>query len=185
MLERACLGDEVARRWIFERHAPRVARVLARLVGGSAEIADLVQEVFLAGFQRLDRVEDASKLGAWLAGIAVNKAHHARRARRRKWWLSFLPPSDVPPMVSRGAPLEVRETVRATEAVLARLDDEERAVLVLRFIEGMTINEIAVACEVAPATVKRRIQRARGDFVALAREDARLSIWTGGADEPE
>jgi RNA polymerase sigma-70 factor (ECF subfamily) len=183
LLARAKRQDHAAQTAIFRRHAGHVASVLANFRVRADDLPDVVQEVFHAAFKSLDRVEDASSLRPWLTGIAVHKARHALRARRRRWWLWLASPAELPSPLSHDAPPEVRDAVRATDAALASLDEEERIAFVLRFLEGMTIEEIATALDVSPATVKRRIARARREFMALARRDPRLSGWVEPADE--
>jgi len=183
-VSRAQRGDAAAQTWLFESHARYVASVLANLRVPSAELPDLIQEVFLVALRSLDRLDEPSALRAWLVGIAVNKAKTAARARRRKWWLRFVEPEELPALVSEDAPTEVREAVRATHAVLATLEDEHRIAFVLRYLEGLTIDEIAVACEISPATVKRRVSAARSAFVERAKVDARLDRWTAEEERP-
>lgn len=177
-VQRALDGDRAAQQWLFEANARYVTSVLANLRVPNADLPDLVQEVFASAFRSLDRLHDASRLRAWLVGIAVRKAMAAGRARRRKWWLSFFEPADVPTLVAEDAPADVREAVRATHTILATLDEELRVVFVLRYLEGLTVDEIAIACEVSPATVKRRISAARASFMERARLDPRLERWT-------
>lgn len=178
LLVRAKAHDRAAQSAIFHLHARHVSSVLANLSVRVDDLPDVVQEVFHTAFQSLDRVEDPSALRHWITGIAVNKARHALRSRRRRWWLWLMPPAEIPAPVAHDTPPEVRDAVRATEAALSRLDEETRVAFVLRFLEGMTIDEISATLELSPATVKRRIGAARSAFMALARRDPRLAAWT-------
>lgn len=176
-ITRAQEGDRAAQTWLFEAYGLHVASVLANLRVPGPDLPDLVQEVFEVAFKKLDRLESPSVLRAWLAGIAVNKAMAAARARRRKWWLRFVEPDEVPALVSHDAPAETREAVRATHAILATLDEDERVAFVLRYLEGMTLEEVAAACSVSLATVKRRVSKARATFMERAALDPRLERW--------
>jgi len=173
-------GDAGAQAQIFDRHAPHVARVLARILGTERELADLVHDVFVMAFRDLARLSDENALKAWLSAIAVNTARGHIRRRSRRRWLRFFAPEDMPEAPSGAADEETREAVRATYAVLERMDPEERIPFALRFIEGMELTEVASACGVSLATIKRRLGRAEAAFLEGARAHAVLESWISG-----
>src|SRR5690242_7853663 len=73
-------GDPAARRLLFERHAPHVARVLARLLGPDGELADLVHDVFLMALRDLAHLNEPAALKAWLTSVTVYVARgHIRK----------------------------------------------------------------------------------------------------------
>ena len=74
-----------------------------------------------------------------------------------------------------------REALRATYRVLDRLTVEERAVFTLRYLDGMELTQVAVACDCSLATVKRRLSRAMARFAALATHEPALGPWLGHA----
>ncbi len=180
-LVRAALRSEpAARTQIFDRHARHVARVLVRILGPDQEIADLVQDAFVNAFRDLARLDDPSSLKAWLTAIAVNVARGHIRHRSRRRWLRFFAPDDVPETPGPFADDETREATRATYAILKRMDADESIAFALRFIDGMELTEVASACGVSLATIKRRISRAEDVFVKEAREQEVLSRWIEG-----
>jgi RNA polymerase sigma-70 factor (ECF subfamily) len=61
--------------------------------------------------------------------------------------------------------------------VLDNMPDAERVVFALRYVDGMELSPIAVACEISLATVKRRLARAEQRFAAAARRDNVLRAW--------
>lgn len=165
---------------LFDRFSPAVERTLVRILGGDAEVAALLNEVFLRALRRIDRVVDAEALGAWLTRIAVFTAREHIRAKRRRRWLVFLPPEEIPEPISVEAPTEIRETVTRLYRALDALTVDERLTFSLRYIEQMELAEVARACDVSLATAKRRLLRAEGRFLAMSRRDPLLSGWLEG-----
>jgi RNA polymerase sigma-70 factor (ECF subfamily) len=173
-------GDEAARRLLFDRHALHVTRVLARLLGADGELADLVHDVFLMALRDLHGLRDPSSLKAWLTTLAVHLArgHIRRKARRR--WLRFVAPRDLPDAPAPTADGDVRDATRRVYRVLDTLAEDERIAFALRFVDGMELTDVAEACGVSLATIKRRLDRAEALFVARARKDVVLSGWLEG-----
>jgi RNA polymerase sigma-70 factor (ECF subfamily) len=170
-------GDAAARTELFDRYAVHAQRVLARVLGHDADLADLLHEVFARGLARIDRIEDPAALKGWLTAIAVFTAREHIRRRMRNRWLRFLASEDLPDLPASGADEELRESLRKTYAVLDRLGVDDRIAFSLRFIEGLDLGEVAVACDASLNTIKRRLARAEKRFVALARREPALHDW--------
>jgi RNA polymerase sigma-70 factor (ECF subfamily) len=173
-------GDPRARAALYDRHADHVHRVLYRLLGFDRDLADLHHDVFVRALVSLPRLSDPSALKGWLTMIAVHVARSAIARRRRRAWLWFLPPEELPEADSGDATPEVRDALQATYEVLDRLPVDERIAFALRFIDGMELTEVAEACGVSLATVKRRLARAGERFEAVARRDPVLETWLEG-----
>ncbi len=176
-------GHPAAPTVLFDRHAPRVQRVLVRTLGFDPEIPDLVQEVFVRALQRLDGLRDGASLSGWLSGIAVFTARETIRRRARWRWLRFLPREELPEVEAPQAGPETSEALRSLYAVLEELSADERIAFALRYVEQMELTEVAEACGVSLATLKRRLARAESRFVAIARRHPALEDWIeeGGA----
>ncbi len=170
-------GDPAARAELFDRHAPHAQRVLARVLGHDAELADLLHEVFARALAQIESLEDPAALKWWLTTIAVFTAREHIRRRMRGRWLRFFASEDLPDLPVTGADEEVRESLRRTYAVLDRLSVDDRIAFSLRFIEGLDFAEVAAACGVSLNTIKRRLARAEKRFVALARREPALHDW--------
>jgi len=166
-------GERVARAALVERFEPLVERWVAGALGVDAELPDVIQDVFVAAFQGIHALKDPGALRTWMATLAVFTARGRIRRRRRWRWIRFLAPEDVPEVPVRPR-ADSYEAVRATYAVLDGLPADERLAFTLRFVSEMQLTEVAAACQVSLATIKRRLSRAERHFVQAARENPTL-----------
>lgn len=178
LLARLQAGERTAQAELFDRYVDMVERLLLRVLGPDTELEDLVQETFLQALTSVDsfRGNEAS-LGAWLRSVAVRTALKRLRWRsvRRRFGLRMQDqgaldlPETLEPEVYSGL-------VRLHEA-LEKLSAADRVAFVLRFFEGMELTEVAAACNVSLATIKRRLRRGRDRMHEIARRDPILSTW--------
>jgi RNA polymerase sigma-70 factor (ECF subfamily) len=177
-------GETPARAVLFERHAPKVERLLFRLLGPDPDICDAVQDVFLAALRSIGAYRgDTSGLDAWLASITVFTARGILRRRRARAWLRLEAPDALPELPHDDVDPSLRQVMRRTYSALSKLPANERIVFTLRYVAGMSLPEIADSCRTSRATVIRRLSRARRSFEAAARRDPALAEWvTGGRD---
>jgi RNA polymerase sigma-70 factor (ECF subfamily) len=173
-------GQASAAAALYDRFSPSVERTLVRILGRDAEVVDLLNEVFLRALRRIDRVVDAEALGMWLTRIAVFAAREHIRATRRRRWLLFFEPAELPEPETNQALPEVREAVAHLYRALDALPVDDRLAFTLRYLEEMELTEVAAACEVSLATAKRRLARAEKRFVAISRRDPLLGSWLEG-----
>lgn len=173
-------GDPSAPASFFDRYASLVERTIVRIVGVDAEVADLVNDAFMRAMQRIDRVVDGEALRPWLTSIAVFAAREHVRARRRKWWLRFFAPEEIPEAEAPVASPELRQAVQRLYRALDALPVDDRIAFTLRHMEEMELTEVAEACATSLSTAKRRIARAEKRFLAIGRKDPLLSAWIEG-----
>jgi RNA polymerase sigma-70 factor (ECF subfamily) len=160
---------------LYTEHAPAVARWAARLGGPGLDVEDAVHDVFLVVERKLPGFRRDSSIATWLYGITTNVVRHQRRKRRILGWLRLEDApelADVPSLARTPfEELEARDASRLVYAILDRLSDPLRTVLILHELEGLTGPEIAVLAGVKPSTVWVRLFRARAAFLTeLARE---------------
>jgi RNA polymerase sigma-70 factor (ECF subfamily) len=155
-------GDSRSFRLLVERHQSSVRRLLWVMLGGAREeIEDVEQEVLLALYRGLGSFHFQSSFRTYLLSLARHRALDAlrRRGRRRRedQALRLLAPAAADPQE------QVQERLRA-ERVLAGfrlLPVAERQLLLLRDVEGLSMNELAAALGLPPGTAKSRLHRAR------------------------
>lgn len=168
-------GEAHAKTVLFDRYARHVERLVWSLLGPESESEDIMHEVFIRAFEGIHNLEDAAKLKGWLTGITVYTAREWIRRRSRRRWLRFM--DEVPEQAHIGASEEVNEATRATYAVLKEMNADDRVLFSLRYIEGMELTEVAKACDVSLATVKRRLTDVGKRFVARASKHEALRPW--------
>jgi len=170
LVDRARGGDLRAFEALVERHRDVVFRVAARIVGRDAA-EDVSQDAFLRAFHRLHHFRGEAPFRAWLLQIAHHAALDAVRRRRIVDEDSDAAEEAPEPDAQRlpAERLERRERAERLESKLGRLRYEHRAVLVLRDLEGLSYEQIAVATETPVGTVKGRLHRARGELIDLLR----------------
>jgi len=151
---------------LYERHARVVASVVYRLLGSDADVDDVVQETFLDAAAELGRIKNSEAVRSWLITVAVRRVHRLLRKRRRRAFLF----SCFAELSARASDPRDRQVVDDLYEALDDLSPDLRVPWTLARIEELTLPEVARACEVSLATVKRRI--------ALAEE--RLEKRLGG-----
>jgi RNA polymerase sigma-70 factor (ECF subfamily) len=148
IFDSACRGDGAAFECIYKRFAPMVHGILLTRVSYD-EVSDLVQEVFLLAFRKIDSVRNAASLGGWLATIARNRAAEHYRSTKRA--------DELPDEVN--APKD--KSAEALEAlmVLRDLPEAYRETLILRLVEGLSGQEIAERTGLRPESVRVNLHR--------------------------
>ena len=171
-------GQTTAAVMLFDRHARHVERLLFSLLGPEPDAEDLLHEVFLRAIEGIRHLDEPSKLRSWLTGISVHTAREHIRKRTRRRWLSFVAEvPEPPPPPARIASEEITEATRCTFEVLGGMSADDRVLFSLRWIEGLEMGEIAVACDVSLSTAKRRLKDAEKHFVNRARRFPALASW--------
>ena len=169
---------------LYSDHVKMVRRVVQRVVGPTAEVEDLVQEVFLHAVRGIRGFRGTRpQLSGWIKQIAIKRAQKHLRYQRVRRWLRLTPSGELPAQPGEGGSQEVALAMRRAYAILDGLPTQERTAFALRFFEQMTIPEVVEATGSSTSTVKRRIERARRAFLAQARQDQALSAWLPDAGE--
>ncbi len=177
LLEALKRGKANAKRALFDRYSDHVHRVLIRIIGIDAAIPELINETFLQAYSSVKSVRDGASLKAWLSMIAVFTARGLirKRKKRRLFWLSE--PLKLQDARTHADDTDGREALDVLYNLLDELPTDERIAFTLRFIDGMVLREVAEACNVSMATVKRRVARAEARFIPMAKQHPLLSEW--------
>jgi RNA polymerase sigma-70 factor, ECF subfamily len=159
LVVRAQAGDEAAFRELVERYSPRLRYFLRKLLASEDAAEDALQDVWLDVVRHLSRLADPQALVAWLYRIARDRAFGRLRKSGR-----FEQLQDESAVIDAAAPNDgdfSPEDAARIHAALDRLAAEHREVLVLRFLEEMTYDQIArvVGCQLG--TVRSRLHYAK------------------------
>jgi len=146
---------------LFRAQAPFVCRCLRRLGLSAADADDVCQEVFLVVHRKLGGFEGPS-VRAWIYGICIRKASDFRKlAYKKRERASAEMPESESPADGADVSLEGRRALARLDRVLTELDEDKRAAFILYEIEGLSLQEVAAACECPLQTVYSRLASAR------------------------
>ena len=179
LVERCRAGDQLAFRALFLRHRADVARVVARMTrSDSAELEDLVQEVFIQVHRSIGNFHGRSRLSTWIYRVAVNVVLMHRRAKRSRPTLVEESAASGPTAAALPLPDEqaaARARVRAFERLLERLSEKKRTVFILHELQGLTPKEIAEIVAAPVLTVRTRLFYARREIATLLDSEPTLA----------
>jgi RNA polymerase sigma-70 factor (ECF subfamily) len=141
---------------------PRLRRFTMALTGSRADGDDLAQEALEKALRRLDQFQHGTRLDSWLFRIAQNGWIDQMRSRQSRGRVMIEDPeADAPGLDGRSA-MDATLTLKKALGVMARLPEEQRAVVALVQIEGYSYREAAEILGVPEGTVNSRLVRARG-----------------------
>jgi RNA polymerase sigma-70 factor (ECF subfamily) len=148
LVEAVRRGDRDAFGRLYDLYGPMVHGILLARVPFD-EVDDLVQDVFLLAFKRIQSLREAGAFGGWLAMIARNRAVDFHRRKRET--------EELPENLTQRSSVDA-EAAEAL-ALIRTLPDAYRETLVLRLVEGMTGPEIALLTGLTPASVRVNLHR--------------------------
>lgn len=156
---------------VVRAHQQYVFRVIASVVRDSDLADTLTQECFLRAYQKRETYRGESSMRTWLVTIAVNLARDHVRNRRAGFWQRLFTHGTKAEDLADSLPdrrpraddmLVAREGVQEVWKALDRLPERQRTVFTLRFVNDMSLEQIAVAMGTTVGTVKTQLSRAIG-----------------------
>jgi RNA polymerase sigma-70 factor, ECF subfamily len=178
LVRRAQAEDKEAFEELIRRHQNRVFAVASRILRKREDVEDIAQQAFVKAYFSLKRFDQRAAFSTWLYKITVNECWDMLRKRKvrplvyesdlseeqaRQVIASEEKLNPVPDISER---LEARQRV---ERLLEGLDDRDRLMLILKEVEGFSIEEVAEVLKLNANTVKVRLFRARRRVVTEAR----------------
>ena len=170
-LQRLRAGDEAAWGELHRDHYAKLWSSVQRILNNPTLADDVVQEAFIKAHRDIHRFAGQSQLSTWLYRIAVNQSLDTiRKKQRTDRWLSFLSPTadtegqptvpegSVPAVASLG--LENAELRDVIFEAMGELSAEHRAVVQLRLVDEMSLEETAQLLRCRPGTVNSRLHYA-------------------------
>lgn len=166
-------SDGVAFTTLVDRFRDRVWRVCWRLMGSQHDAEDAAQEVFVRLFFDRAKFAGRSRYSTWLHGVAIRTCLSLRRSRSRRRR------RETTEATSGGAPLPVDvvpdlqpppaaaiDAAHDAEKLLAGLDEEDRALVLMKFAEGHDYEELAEMFDSTPGALRMRVSRIRERLAA-------------------
>jgi RNA polymerase sigma-70 factor (ECF subfamily) len=173
LARQALAGSQEAFRALVARYASAAVNVAARLVHDRALAEDLAQEAFVRAFARLNTYDPARKFSSWFFQVLHNVSlDYLRRKRLDTVSLDTLQAGGYPgpstaPSASPDAAAERSALGSALTAALARLRPEYREPIVLKYHQGLGVDEIAEILDLREGTVKTYLHRGRKELAEI------------------
>lgn len=189
-------GDVNAFEGLVKEYEKNVYNLALRMTGDPEDAADMAQDAFIKAYSSLSSFRGDSKFSVWLFRIVSNLCLDFLRSRKRRPTVSLSVENDegedmefeiADESQSPETLLEQKLTRAAVRRGLDSLPPEQRQILLLREIQGLSYEEIAQVLELESGTVKSRIFRARKRLSAFLLRDGNIpgfvsSSNTGGGD---
>lgn len=164
-------GLEGAFRRLYDQYKDRVYNVCYRITGNATDALDASQETFGILFRKIREFRFESKFSSWVYRIAVNAGIDHKRRSAARWLPSLDGASEQAREMAR---LDVRderteppltaatrhELETEIQNAISRLSPKMRAIVVLRYVENLSYEEISEALQISLGTVKSRLSRA-------------------------
>jgi RNA polymerase sigma-70 factor (ECF subfamily) len=179
VIERCQQGDRAAFQVLFETYKDKVFSIAVYSSGGDRTIADdVTQQIFLKLFTAIRQFRGDSEFTTWLYRLVVNACLDERRRRRRLLPLgetvAMRNPGDKKPQEKQYARLEVAEAVRAA---IGELKPKFRLPILLKYIEGLSYEEIATVMGCSKGTVASRLNRGHGQLAKRLSHLNNPALW--------
>lgn len=175
LIDRCLVGDDAAFDQIVYGYQDMVFNLSCRLLGGYDEAVDLSQEVFLQVYRKLSSFRRDASLRTWIYRIVINRAKN-----RQRWWkrrigeMTAVPLEEAESRTRSGVAARLASDDVAPDEALARkergqilhraiekLPFDQRTILLLKEIDGLSYEEISTTLDLPMGTVKSRLARAR------------------------
>ena len=166
-------GDADAFEALYNQHLRRIYNICWRMMGNSADAQDLAQECMLKAWRALPNFKLDSAFGTWLYRIAVNACSDELRRRRMKF-VSMEALAETGHEPGHEGFEERTVTGGSIEWAIGCLQEEYRAAVVLRDVQGYAYEEIASILHCPMGTVRSRISRGREQLRALLTQNGTL-----------
>lgn len=156
-------GDAQAFALLYDRYKRRLFRTALAITDDQGAAEEILQDCFLKAYRSLPRVDCSAPLGPWLHRIVVNLSYNWV-VKRRPWFISVEEMIDrlvSGPQLSPEHAYERKELHRRLHEAIKSLSMHHRLVVILFYLQGFSLTEIAYILECPVGTVKSRLHHAR------------------------
>lgn len=164
----------------WNRFAPIVYRIASRALGRETDAEDVTQEVFFRLFARVHTLKEPSAFRSFVVSFAIRIVKWELRRQRARWFVHLADSGELPDAPASGDDAESRQVLRRFYAILDHLAPRDRLVFSLRYLEAMTLEEVALAMSLSLSTVKRSVSRASARVEAWIASDRDLVTFFEG-----
>ncbi len=169
LIQRAQKGDEAAFTQVVAAYRRRILGTVARLINHPADVEDVGQEVFLRLYFSLDQLRTPEVFEPWLYRLTVNAAYDYLRKSRRRMESAMCDLSETQVILADAAAshqasltdTQKQETRSYVDELLSPLSQEDRVLLLMKEVEGLSLREMEQVYQVNETALKVRLFRAR------------------------
>src|SRR5262249_23319167 len=169
LIEKARSGDDGAFNQVVQVYRKRILGTIARLIGRTEDVEDVGQEVFLRLYYSLDQLRTPEVFEPWLYRLTVNASYDYLRKQRRRNEARMSDLSEQQVMMADAAAggkgyagQERRKNLKElVESLLAAIPEQDRILLTLKEVEGLSLKELEKIYSVNENALKVRLFRAR------------------------
>ncbi len=171
LIERFRKGCIASFEILLNRYEAKAHNLAMRLTRNSEDAEEVLQDVFITVYRKIDGFEGKAKFSSWLYRITVNAAFMKLRKRKQEQTVSF---DDMIPHLqnkaisqqnsfgARSDAMAINNEIReALEQAVGRLPEEYRAVFILRDVDGLSNKEVGEILDLSIPAVKSRLHRSR------------------------
>jgi|GEM_PF-494977 len=176
LVRRVLAGEREAFAALVDRYAAALSSIAFLRVRNTEDARDIVQQAFFTAYCSLPDLADPARFGAWIKGITLNLARKMLDERtRRQRFMERLPA--MAPGPDPAEELADKQATRELMRALDGLDEPRREVVVLHYLQGMTVDAVARLISRPAGSLKRMLAEARGELrqelIEMAREEFR------------
>ena len=169
LIEKAKKGDDAAFNLVIQAYRKRILGTISRLIRKPEDVEDVGQEVFVRLYYSLDQLRTPEVFEPWLYRLTVNAAYDYLRRRKRRPESRMSDMSEQQVMMAdaraggkHSAEQDRRTKVRETvQMLLDQVSEEDRALLMLKEVEGLSLKELEQIYKIKENALKVRLFRAR------------------------
>ncbi len=175
IIARAQRGDADAFEQLVIAYRDQVFRLALRMCGNEADADEVAQEAFLSAWKALPNFRGDSRFSTWLYQLTSHAAIDLMRREKRQIVAEDITDVGAPdPAPGPQQQAEQSETRQAVRDAMAQLSPEYRQIVVLRFLQELSYEEIGAVLKLPPGTVKSRLNRAKSQLKDILSKSGNL-----------
>ena len=175
IIARARQGDADAFEQLVVAYRDQVFRLALRMCGNEADADEVAQEAFLSAWKALPNFRGDSQFSTWLYQLTSHAAIDLMRREKRQIAAEDITEVSAPdPGPSPQQQAERSETRQAVRDAMGQLSPEYRQIVVLRFLQELSYEEIGAVLKLPPGTVKSRLNRAKSQLKDILSKSGNL-----------
>lgn len=160
-IQAVLLGDKQAYAHIINKYNNRLYATILRMTRDPQQAEDLVQDAFIKVYLQLDKYEEQGSFSSWFYRVAIN--HCLDEFRKKRYKMTHVEMNDA--YLSNHQHPEViflqQEKNRQLERLIGTLPEDERLIILLRYVNELSYKEISELIDVPLSTVRNKLHRAK------------------------